>query len=64
MSSCGGDFAEGQSEGRIAQPVQVLVQLEDAPIVEPQALPDGVAALDDRVERADTGLVPVDSAAR
>src|ERR1039457_6196548 len=45
--------------GRAAQPGQVLAQPEDLPVVEPQAFPDRVAALDGRVERAHPRLVAV-----
>src|SRR5689334_16292117 len=42
------------------QPVQVLPQLEDAPLVDAQPLPHGVPALNGGVEGADPGLVTVD----
>ena len=59
ISSSDGTSVERQGLGRPAQPGQVLVQPEDPAVVEPQALPDRVAALHGRVERADRGLVPV-----
>src|SRR6202034_3147985 len=54
-----GDLAERERLGRVPQPGQVLIQPEDPAAVQPQALPDRVAALDGRIERADPGLVPV-----
>ena len=57
------DLRERQSQGRAAEPVEVLVQAEDAAVVEAQPFPDGVAALHDRIERADAGLVAMDEAA-
>jgi len=48
-----------QRERRASQSVEMLVQLEDSPVVDAQALPDGVAALNRGVERADAGLVTV-----
>ena len=60
IASSRGDRRERQRPGRPAQPGQVLREPEDPAVVEPQALPDGVAALDDGVERAETcGLVAV-----
>src|SRR4029077_16039018 len=53
------DLLERERLGRGPQPGQVLVQPEDAPGVEPQALPDRVTALDRGVERADHGPVPM-----
>ena len=38
---------------------EVLVQLEDPAIVEPEPLPNGIASLHDGVEGADARLVPV-----
>src|SRR5262249_30179845 len=42
-----------------AQPGQVFGEPEDPAVVEPQPFPDRIAALHDRVERADAGLIPV-----
>jgi hypothetical protein len=55
----GRDLAERQRPGRGTQPSQVLVQPEDPPVVQPEPLPDRVAALDGRVERAYRGAVAV-----
>ena len=54
-----GDLLERERLGRVPQPGQVLVEPEDAPGVEPQSLPNRVAALDGGVERAHPGPVPV-----
>jgi len=59
ISSSEGIWVEGQRPGRGAQPGQVLVQPEDPPVVQPEPLPDRVAALDGRVERAHRGVVAV-----
>ena len=54
-----GDLREGERLGGASQPVQVLDELEDPALVQPQPLPHGVPALDGAVERADAGLVAV-----
>ena len=59
ISSAEGICVERERLGRVPQPGQVLVQPEDPPGVEPQALPDRVAALDRGVERAHRGPVAV-----
>ena len=41
----------------------MLLQLEDAAIVEPQPFPNGIAPLDHRIEWADAGLVAVNKPA-
>jgi len=51
------DFRERQLAGRTLQPVQMLVQLENMAVVQTQAFPDRVAALDCRIKRADSSLV-------
>ena len=58
------DLRERERLGRVHQSVEVLFQPEDAAAVESQPLPDGVAALDDGVERADAGLVASERAGR
>ncbi len=57
ISSSPGSVLEGQRLGRATQPGEVLGQLEDPPVVQAQALPHGVTALHDGVERTDPGLV-------
>src|SRR5690606_7369225 len=56
------DLGERQRLGRADEAVEVGVEAEDAAVVEAEPLPDGVAALDGRVERAHAGLVAVDEA--
>src|SRR4030095_10153228 len=46
------DRREGQREGRAPEAVQVLPQAEYPPVVEPEYLPDGIAALYRGVEGA------------
>ena len=53
------DVVEGEREGRGAQAGQVFAQLEDAPVVQPESLPDRVAPLHHGVEGADSSLVAV-----
>ena len=48
--------AQAEATRRGHQAVEVLLELEHPPVVDAQALPDGVAALDGRVERADPRL--------
>ena len=60
ISSSHGHRRERQRLRRAPQPGQVLGELEDPAAVQPQPLPHRVAALHDRVERADPGLVAVD----
>ncbi len=48
---------ECQGLGRLDEPVEMLLEPEDAARVQAQPLPDGVAALHDRVERAHARLV-------
>ena len=55
--------AKRQGAGRAFQTIEVLVQFEDAAVVESQAFPNGVATLHDRIERADPGLVAMDETA-
>ena len=59
ISSSEGMRSNASARAERAQPGQVLVQPEDLPGVQPQPLPDRVAALDDRVERAHRRLVAV-----
>ena len=59
IASCVGISAKASARAEAAQAVQVLDQPEDPAVVEPQALPDRVAALHRAVERADAGLVAV-----
>jgi hypothetical protein len=47
---------EGHRTGRVEEAVEVGVELEDPAVVDPEALPYGVAALDRAVEDRDLGL--------
>ena len=53
------NLGEGERQGGGPEPGEVFPQLEDAAVVQAQPLPDGVAPLHHRVERADAGLVAV-----
>lgn len=44
--------------GGVHEPVQVLVEVEDPPVVDAKALPHGVPALHDRIQDADLGHLP------
>ena len=63
IASSAGTEAKPERVRRPAQPVQVLVEREDPAVGQPQALPDRVPALHDRVERGHPRLVPVRQAA-
>ena len=52
-----GDFLERERRGRMAEPVEMLSQTEDASPVESQPFPHRVASLNRGVERADSRLV-------
>lgn len=54
-----GNLGEGERQGGGPEPGEVLPQLEDAPVVQAQPLPDRIAPLHNRVERADAGFVAV-----
>ena len=56
-------LGERKRQRRTTQPVKVLVEFEDPPVVEAQTLPYRVAPLHCRVEGADAGLVTVDQLA-
>src|SRR5947207_11108812 len=56
-------FAKQKGAGRAFQTIEVLVQFEDAAVVESQAFPNGVATLHDRIERADPRFVAMDQTA-
>ena len=58
------DALECEGEGGRAQAREVLLEREDAAVVEPEAFPDGVAALHRAIERADAGLVAMRRACR
>src|SRR6266487_869424 len=45
---------------RTLQPIKMFVQFKDAAVVESKSFPNRVAALDRRVERADSSFVAVD----
>ena len=57
-----GDVPERHGARRVDQPVEVIVETEDATVVNAQAFPDGVAALDRAVEHRDLRIVPWDEA--
>ena len=59
----GGDLGESEGQGGCAQPREVLLELEDTSAVQAKPLPDGVASLNHRVERADARLVAVHQSA-
>jgi hypothetical protein len=54
------DFGKGQGQCGTAQAIEMFSEFEDATFVEPETLPDSVAPLHGRVERAHGGLVAVD----
>jgi hypothetical protein len=58
-----GNPRECQRQCRTVQAVQVLMQLKDAPVIEPQTFPHGIATLDRRIEWADPCFVAVHEAA-
>src|SRR5438034_10699253 len=45
---------------RTLQPIKMFVQFEDAAVVESKSFPNRVAALDRRIERADSSFVAMD----
>src|SRR5262245_15680691 len=53
------DRGEAERGRGTPQPGKVFAQCEDLPVIEPQAFPHGVAALNHRVERRDSRLVAV-----
>ena len=55
----GGDVGEGEGVGRIDEPVEVRLELDGVAVGDPEALPDGIAALDHAVQHVDAGLVAV-----
>ena len=57
------DLREREGLRRGAEPREMLLQPEDAPVVEPQPLPHRVAALHGAVEGRDAGFVAMDEAA-
>src|ERR1700730_9524197 len=52
-----------QGAGRALEPIEMLVQLEDAPAIKPESFPDGVAALHCRIERTNSCLVAMQQSA-
>ncbi len=58
-----GDIGEADHRRGFLEAREVLVELEDAPVVDAQAFPDRIAALDDGVEHGDRGRVAVDEGA-
>ena len=47
------DFCERQGSGRMLQPVEMFVELENPTVVESQSFPHRIAALHRRIEWAD-----------
>jgi hypothetical protein len=58
-----GDDLKRERSGRIGEPIEVLLEPEDAARVQPQSLPHGIAALHDRIEWAHRGLVAMHQSA-
>ena len=48
---------ERKSAGRTLQPIEMLLELENPALINSQSFPDGVAALNDGIEWADTSLL-------
>ncbi len=56
------DLGKRQCQRRIAKPVKMFDEPEDPALVDPQAFPNGIAALHGGIKRADSRLIAMDQA--
>ncbi len=57
------DFCERQGTRGVKEAIEMLIQLEDSPVIKPQSLPDRITSLHRRVERTNAGFVAMNELA-